>query len=148
MAKRIGTKTLQLTSSPSVLGFAAVGAKKEKEGPLADYFDYLSDDSSFGEKTWEKAETLMQQKTIHLALQKCGVQKEQIDFLFAGDLLNQSISSAYASREMAIPFFGLYGACSTMAESLCLAGMFVDTGLARQCLAVTSSHFCSANLRN
>ena len=144
MAKRIGTKTLQLTSSPSVLGFAAVGAKKEKEGPLADYFDYLSDDSSFGEKTWEKAETLMQQKAIHLALQKCGVQKEQIDFLFAGDLLNQCISSAYASREMAIPFFGLYGACSTMAESLCLAGMFVDTGLARQCLAVTSSHFCSA----
>src|SRR5699024_4516360 len=117
MAKRIGTKTLQLTSSPSVLGFAAVGAKKEKEGPLADYFDYLSDDSSFGEKTWEKAETLMQQKAIHLALQKCGVQKEQIDFLFAGDLLNQCISSAYASREMAIPFFGLYGACSTMAES-------------------------------
>ena len=107
MAKRIGTKTLQLTSSPSVLGFAAVGAKKEKEGPLADYFDYLSDDSSFGEKTWEKAETLMQQKAIHLALQKCGVQKEQIDFLFAGDLLNH-------------------------------------TGLARQCLAVTSSHFCSA----
>lgn len=145
MAKRIGTKTLQLTSSPSVLGFAAVGAKKEKEGPLADYFDYLSDDSSFGEKTWEKAETLMQQKAIHLALQKCGVQKEQIDFLFAGDLLNQCISSAYASREMAIPFFGLYGACSTMAESLCLAGMFVDTGLARQCLAVTSSHFCSAS---
>ena len=144
MAKRIGTKTLQLTSSPSVLGFAAVGAKKEKEGPLADYFDYLSDDSSFGEKTWEKAETLMQQKAINLALQKCGVQKEQIDFLFAGDLLNQCISSAYASREMAIPFFGLYGACSTMAESLCLAGMFVDTGLARQCLAVTSSHFCSA----
>lgn len=144
MAKRIGTKTLQLTSSPSVLGFAAVGAKKEKEGPLADYFDYLSDDSSFGEKTWEKAETLMQQKAIHLALQKCGVQKEQIDFLFAGDLLNQCISSAYASREMAIPFFGLYGACSTMAESLCLAGMFVDAGLARQCLAVTSSHFCSA----
>ena len=68
MAKRIGTKTLQLTSSPSVLGFAAVGAKKEKEGPLADYFDYLSDDSSFGEKTWEKAETLMQQKAINLAL--------------------------------------------------------------------------------
>ena len=86
------------------------GPKRRKEGPLADYFDYLSDDSSFGEKTWEKAETLMQQKAIHLALQKCGVQKEQIDFLFAGDLLNQCISSAYASREMAIPFFGLYGA--------------------------------------
>ena len=104
MAKRIGTKTLQLTSSPSVLGFAAVGAKKEKEGPLADYFDYLSDDSSFGEKTWEKAETLMQQKAIHLALQKCGVQKEQIDFLFAGDLLNQCIGSSFAARGQDIPF--------------------------------------------
>ena len=144
MAKRIGTKTLQLTSSPSVLGFAAVGAKKEKEGPLADYFDYLSDDSSFGEKTWEKAETLMQQKAIHLALQKCGVQKEQIDFLFAGDLLNQCISSAYASREMAIPFFGLYGACSTMAESLSLAALLVDGGFAAHAAAMTSSHFCSA----
>ena len=98
--------------------------RKEKEGPLADYFDYLSEDSSFGEKTWEKAETLMKKKAIELALQKGGIQKEQIDFLFAGDLLNQCISSAYASRELQLPFFGLYGACSTMAESLCLAGMF------------------------
>ena len=93
---------------------------------------------------WEKAETLMQKKAIELALQKGGIQKEQIDFLFAGDLLNQCISSAYASRELQLPFFGLYGACSTMAESLCLAGMFVDTKLASRCLAVTSSHFCSA----
>ena len=144
MAVRIGSRTIQLNHAPSIVGFAAVGAKKEKEGPLADYFDYLSEDSSFGEKTWEKAETLMQKKAIELALQKGGIQKEQIDFLFAGDLLNQCISSAYASRELQLPFFGLYGACSTMAESLCLAGMFVDTKLASRCLAVTSSHFCSA----
>lgn len=144
MAVRIGSRTIQLNHVPSIVGFAAVGAKKEKEGPLADYFDYLSEDSSFGEKTWEKAETLMQKKAIELALQKGGIQKEQIDFLFAGDLLNQCISSAYASRELQLPFFGLYGACSTMAESLCLAGMFVDTKLASRCLAVTSSHFCSA----
>ena len=144
MAVRIGSRTIQLNHAPSVVGFAAVGAKKEKEGPLADYFDYLSEDSSFGEKTWEKAETLMQKKAIELALQKGGIQKEQIDFLFAGDLLNQCISSAYASRELLLPFFGLYGACSTMAESLCLAGMFVDAKLASRCLAVTSSHFCSA----
>ena len=144
MAVRIGSRTIQLNHAPSVVGFAAVGAKKEKEGPLADYFDYLSEDSSFGEKTWEKAETLMQKKAIELALQKGGIQKEQIDFLFAGDLLNQCISSAYASRELQLPFFGLYGACSTMAESLCLAGMFVDAKLASRCLAVTSSHFCSA----
>ena len=144
MAKRIGSKTLILSSSPSIIGYAAVGAKKEKQGPLAGYFDLLSDDSSFGQKTWEKAETHMQKTAIELALQKCNTQKDQIDFLFAGDLLNQCISSAYASRNMLIPFFGLYGACSTMSESLCLASMFVDTGLGQRCLAATSSHFCSA----
>ena len=144
MAKRIGSKTLILSSSPSIIGYAAVGAKKEKQGPLAGYFDLLSDDSSFGQKTWEKAETHMQKTAIELALQKCNTPKDQIDFLFAGDLLNQCISSAYASRDMLIPFFGLYGACSTMSESLCLASMFVDTGLGQRCLAATSSHFCSA----
>lgn len=144
MPKKIGSKTLLLTSSPSIIGYAAVGAKQEKQGPLADYFDYLSEDSSFGEKTWEKAETLMQKKAIELALQKCNVQKTDVDFLFAGDLLNQCIGSAYASRDMAMPFFGLYGACSTMSESLCLAAMFVDGQLANRCVAATSSHFCSA----
>lgn len=144
MAKRIGKRTLLLTSSPSVIAQAAVGAKMEKEGPLGGYFDFLSDDSSFGEKTWEKAETAMQKKAISLALNKASLQKEQIDFLLAGDLLNQCISSGYASREMQIPFVGLYGACSTMAESLALSGMFVDSALGRLCLAVTSSHFCSA----
>ena len=124
MAKRIGRHTLLLTCSPSVIGYAAVGARKEKQGPLADYFDLLSEDSSFGEKTWEQAETLMQKKAVELALQKSSLKKDDIDFLFAGDLLNQCISSAYASREMQIPFFGLYGACSTMSESLSLASLF------------------------
>lgn len=144
MAKRIGNNTLILSSSPSIIGYAAVGAKKEKQGPLSGYFDLLSDDSSFGQKTWEKAETYMQKTAIDLALKKCNTKKEEINFLFAGDLLNQCISSAYASRDMQIPFFGLYGACSTMSESLCLSGMFIDTCLANRCLAVTSSHFCSA----
>ena len=144
MAKRIGRHTLLLTCSPSVIGYAAVGARKEKQGPLADYFDLLSEDSSFGEKTWEQAETLMQKKAVELALQKSSLKKGDIDFLFAGDLLNQCISSAYASREMQIPFFGLYGACSTMSESLSLASLFVEAGLARHCVAATSSHFCSA----
>ena len=144
MAVRIGSRTIQLNHAPSIVGFAAVGAKKEKEGPLADYFDYLSEDSSFGEKTWEKAETLMQKKAIELALQKGGIQKEQIDFLFAGDLLNQCISSAYASRELQLPFFGLYGACSTMGESLALAAMLIDGGFAEKAAAQASSHFCTA----
>ena len=144
MAVRIGSRTIQLNHAPSVVGFAAVGAKKEKEGPLADYFDYLSEDSSFGEKTWEKAETLMQKKAIELALQKGGIQKEQIDFLFAGDLLNQCISSAYASRELLLPFFGLYGACSTMGEGLALAAMTLDGGFGQRAGVVVSSHFCTA----
>lgn len=144
MPEKIGSKTLLLTTAPSIIGFAAVGAKKEKQGPLADYFDLLSEDSSFGEKTWEKSETLMQKTAIELALQKCSVAKQDIDFLFAGDLLNQCISSAYSSRDMQIPFFGLYGACSTMSESLALASMFVESKLANRCIAATSSHFCSA----
>ncbi len=144
MAQRIGKQTLLLISSPSIIGYAAVGAKQEKIGPLAGYFDYLSDDSSFGEKTWEKSEIFLQKKAIELALQKCGKKEEQMDYLFAGDLLNQCISSAYVARELQTPFFGLYGACSTMSESLCLAGMFVDSKLAEHCIAATSSHFCSA----
>ena len=116
----------------------------EKLGPLGGFFDCLNEDSSFGEKTWEKAEITMQQQASAIALGKASLQKDQIDFLFAGDLLNQCIVSAYSSRTAQIPFIGLYGACSTMAESLALSGIFVDASLARHCLAVTSSHFCTA----
>lgn len=144
MAVRIGSRTIQLNHVPSIVGFAAVGAKEGKGRSAGRLLRLSVGGFLLRRKTWEKAETLMQKKAIELALQKGGIQKEQIDFLFAGDLLNQCISSAYASRELQLPFFGLYGACSTMAESLCLAGMFVDTKLASRCLAVTSSHFCSA----
>lgn len=144
MAQRVGKQTVLLSSSPSIIGYAAVGARQEKQGPLAGYFDFLSDDSSFGEASWEKAEMFLQKKAIELALQKCSRKKEEIDYLFAGDLLNQCISSAYIARDLKIPFFGLYGACSTMSESLCFAGMFVESGLGQNCIAATSSHFCSA----
>lgn len=144
MALRIGNYTMKLDSNPSILGYAAVGSKKESEGPMAQYFDILCDDSSFGEKTWEKAESRMQKDAINKALSKCSMSPEQIDYLFGGDLLNQCISTNYGIRDLRIPFFGLYGACSTMAESLALSSMFVETGLCRQAAAVTSSHFCSA----
>ena len=144
MAERIGKNTLLTTSCPSIIGYAAVGSKMEKEGPLGGFFDCLNEDSSFGEKTWEKAEISMQQQAISAALGKSSLHKNQVDFLFAGDLLNQCIASAYSSRSTQIPFIGLYGACSTMAESLALSGMFVDSSLANHCLAVTSSHFCTA----
>ena len=144
MAKRIGSRTIVLESAPSLRGYAAVVSKKEGEGPLGREFDMVSDDAYFGEKTWEKAESHIQKEALNRALGKAGTTPSQVDFVFAGDLLNQCIGSAYAMRGMNVPFIGLYGACSTMAESLALASLFVDCGIAECAAAVTSSHFCSA----
>ena len=125
-------------------GVGSVVGKKEGEGPLGREFDMVSDDAYFGEKTWEKAESHIQKEALNRALGKAGTTPSQVDFVFAGDLLNQCIGSAYAMRGMNVPFIGLYGACSTMAESLALASLFVDCGIAECAAAVTSSHFCSA----
>ncbi len=144
MPNRISRSTILLPNSPSILASAAVGGKKEGEGPLREDFDLLSEDTTFGEKTWEKAEMRMQMDAESRALKKAGLHPEDIDVVFAGDLLNQCISSAYSLRGLAIPYIGLYGACSTMAESLMLASLFVDGGIARRAMAVTSSHFCTA----
>ena len=144
MPYRVGKYTLILENTPSVESFAAIGSKKEGEGPLADGFDLLVKDSYFGEKTWEKAENRIQREAVNHALAKAELDPADIDYVFAGDLLNQCISSSFSLRELGIPFYGLYGACSTMAESLSLASLFVDSGAAARCAAVTSSHFCSA----
>lgn len=144
MPTRIGRYTMRLDESPSVISFASVVSKKEGEGPLASYFDVICDDTSFGEQTWEKAESRMQKDAVNKALQKAGISADAVDYLFAGDLLNQCISSTYGLRDLGIPFLGLFGACSTMAESLSMSAFFVETGLAKTALAVTSSHFCSA----
>ena len=144
MAERISKSTLITENKPSVLAFSAAGGKKEGEGPMAKYFDSIFEDNTLGEKTWEKAESKLQQVACENVMQKAGMQPEDFDILFAGDLLNQCIGSAYGLRKFDIPFYGLYGACSTMAESLSLAALFVDAGLASNALAVTSSHFCSS----
>ena len=123
---------------------AAIGGKKEGEGPLAAYFDFLGKDAKLSQKTFEKAESKLQELALDTAKRKLGVSYEDIDVLFAGDLLNQCISSSFAARGTSIPFLGLYGACSTMAESLLLAAAFVDAGFARTAAALTSSHFASA----
>lgn len=144
MSKKLSRSTYQLTNSPSILSYAAVVGKKEGQGPLAQYFDEIHTDTTMGEKTWEKAESRLQTNAVHLALQKSGLQPGQVDLLFSGDLLNQCIGSSYGLREFQIPFCGLYGACSTMAEGLSLASLFADNSLAERAVAVTSSHFCSA----
>ena len=136
MSIRIGAGTIRLEQPAAIAAVAAVGSRMEQEGPLGAEFDRTVEDSSLGEKSWEKAETKMQQLALDLALQKAGVQPETVDVVLGGDLLNQCIASAYAARELGRPYLGLYGACSTMAESLTLAALLVESGAAKNALAV------------
>ncbi len=144
MSKRLGKRTLLLPSAPAVAASAAVVGQKEGEGPLKECFDYISDDSRFGEETWEKAESRMLRQCFELSCQKAGLSPAAMDFVFAGDLLNQCVSSSFALKDSALPYFGLYGACSTMAESLTLAALLLDGGFGHTACALTGSHFCSA----
>ena len=144
MPKRVGRYTLQMEHRPCVQGFASIVGKKEGEGPLSKYFDRCYDDTTLGESSWEKSESRLQTETVNLAISKAGIATSDIDCIFAGDLLNQCISSIFGLRSLDIPFLGQYGACSTMAQTLALASIFVETGAAERCIAVTSSHFCSA----
>ena len=142
--KKLGRQTVALQDPPSVIGSASVVGKKEGEGPLAATFDHISQDDTFGERSWEKAESAMQKLALAAALNKAGLSVSGLDYLLAGDLLNQCIGSGFAVRGQDVPFFGLYGACSTMAESLSLAAMLLDGGYGTKIAAMTSSHFCSA----
>ena len=142
--KKLGRHTAVLEHPPSVIGSASVVGKKEGQGPLAATFDHISQDDSFGERSWEKAESAMQKLALAAALDKVGISVSGLDYLLAGDLLNQCIGSGFAVRGQDVPFFGLYGACSTMAESLSLAAMLLDGGFGVRAAAMTSSHFCSA----
>ena len=107
-------RTISLTRPAYIISHAAVGGRQEGLGPLAPWFDHLCDDSFFGEKTWEKAESTMQKTALTLALEKARLQPEDLNFVLAGDLLNQCIGTSFGLRSFRIPFFGLYGACSTM----------------------------------
>ena len=143
-SKRVGRRTVALVHPPSVISYSNIGSKHEGQGPLASYFDEICEDSFFGEKTWEKAESAMQKKVLQRALDQARLKPKDLDYIFAGDLLNQCIGSSFGLREFNIPFYGLYGACSTMGESLSLAAMMIDGGFAKTCAAITSSHFCTA----
>ena len=145
MAKqKRGTRSILFDAPPILTAWASVAGKKESEGPLQAYFDYTNGDTYFGEKTWEKAECHMQEIALETLLQKAGKKKQDVDLVFSGDLLNQCISSSFSLRNTGLPALGLYGACSTMGESLLLASMAVSGGFADQAVAMTSSHFCSA----
>ena len=141
--KKLGSQTAALPSRPRIIASAAVGGKREGEGPLKDCFDRVSADSYFGEESWERAESHMIRECFDLACNKAGLAAAP-DYIIAGDLLNQCVSSAFAMKDSGAPYFGVYGACSTMAESLTLAAMLVDGGYAETACAVTGSHFCTA----
>ena len=144
MAKMLDRGVFFTQKSPAIISCAAIVGKKEGEGPLGNYFDEITTDNHYGEKTWEKAESKFQNETISLAIKKSGIQKEDIDVIFAGDLINQCTTSAYGLRDLDIPFMGLYGACSTMAEGLVMSAIYTDSGAADKVAAVTSSHFSTA----
>jgi len=142
--KNLGNGTVIFDKKPTVSSFAAVVGQKEGEGPYGRYFDEVENDEYFGKETWEKAESENLRRAIVRTLKKGNFRAEDIDFSISGDLLNQCISSGYALRSLGIPFFGIYGACSTMAESLALGSILVSGGAAKRVLCSTSSNFCSA----
>ena len=142
--KKTGGQTAALSSPPILIARACAVGRKEGQGPLGPCFDYIDVDDTFGQSSWEKAESAMQTRALSLALDKAGVAASQLDWLFAGDLLNQCIGSSYAARGQDVPFFGLYGACSTMGEGLALASLVLDGGFGERAAVVVSSHFCSA----
>ena len=144
MIKRIGKQTLALSDAPAVEGYAAVVGKKEGDGPLGKRFDLISEDSYFGEGSWEKAESHMLRQCFSLACDKAKLPPSELQYILAGDLLNQCVSTAFAMRESKTPYLGLYGACSTMAEGLSLGALLVEGGAASHVCALTGSHFCTA----
>ncbi len=139
-----GKSSIEFETPPVVTSFASVAGKKEGEGPLGPVIDVVEQDEMFGMDTWEQAESAMQKQAADLALEKGQVRRQEIRYLFAGDLLGQLIATSFGTVDMEIPLFGLYGACSTMAEALCLGAMTVHGGYGDRILAVSSSHFATA----
>ena len=142
--QRCGKQSFVPTIPPTIIAWASTAGKKESEGPLSQTFDVTQTETYFGEKTWEQAEKRMQQITLDTLLEKSGIQKDSLGLIFSGDLLNQCVGSSLSVCNMQIPHLGLYGACSTMAESLLMATMAVSGGFSDNVVAMTSSHFAAS----
>lgn len=142
--KKIGKQTIKLKNPPRIISTYSIVGPKEGDGPLKDYFHEVLNDDTMGKDSFEKAESEMMYTAIKKAISNVNLKEEDIDYLFAGDLLNQITSSSFAARELNIPFIGLYGACSTMSESLSMASLFLEGGFGEYIVASTSSHFSSA----
>ena len=142
--QRLQRGTFIFNAQPTLLGFAGVAGKKESEGPLGTWFDKVHEDAMMEQSSWEKAESTLQHEAVSIALDKARIPAASVDVMFSGDLLNQCIASTFGLRSLGVPHMGMYGACSTMAEALINAAVFVESGAAQVCAAVTSSHFCAS----
>ena len=144
MSKRIGKRTVALPNRPGVIAWDCIVGQKEKQGPYGEKFGQVIPDELNGQPSFEMAERSMQETAIKLCVQKASCSLDEIQMLLSGDLLNQIISAGFTARSLQIPFYGLYGACSTMSESLSIGGMLADGGYADRLICATSSHFCTA----
>ena len=140
----IGKQSFMFEKPPVITSWASVAGKKEMDGPLGYCFDVTHKDTYFGQKTWEQGEKRMQQLALQTLAKKAGIRQSEFGAVFSGDLLNQCIGSSFTLRNTGIPHLGLYGACSTMAESILMASMAVGGGFRDQVVAMTSSHFASS----
>lgn len=144
MGKRMGRQTICFQNAPKIIGNYSIVGQKEGNGNFKDYFDYIVKNDLFGEKTFENAERKMLEHAVWNAMDKAGLKSEDMDLLICGDLLNQIISSSFTARHFDITFLGLYGACSTMAETLAVGASFVDSKYFNNIACATGSHFSSA----
>lgn len=144
MNQRLGKQTVTFGRAPVIYETASIAGVKEGAGPLAESFDTVLADDTLGEASWEKSESALQRETAMMALKKAGLSPSDINYVLAGDLLNQCVGAHYGMRGTDIPFLGLYGACSTMAESMSIGSMLVSGGCADYAMCITSSHFCSS----
>ena len=143
-AKRMGQQSVHMAGDVKIIGSACIAGKMEGDGPLGRSFDLIIDDGHWGEQSWEKAEIKMQKEAIVNAAQNAGKSLSDINIIYSGDLLNQCVGSNFGVRELGIPMYGLFGACSTMAESLSVGAMTIDGGFAENVICGTGSHFASA----
>jgi stage V sporulation protein AD len=141
--RRQGGQTWKFESRPRIVGSATVVGPDEGEGPLSTDFDYIYDNLEINEKTWEKAERRLFEHSTELALINANLNKEEVQFFISGDLMNQIISSSFSARKLAIPYLGVFGACSTSMESLALAALIVDSEAGDYVMAGTTSHNCT-----
>lgn len=140
----MGRSSVKLPMPVYIRESASIAGTKEGEGPLASAIDQILADDKFGTDSWEAAESKLQKEAVSKVLEKAGTDKSDIRYMFAGDLLGQSMASSFGLLNFEIPHFGLYGACSTCGESISLGAMVIGGGFASKVICVTSSHFASA----